>query len=60
VGKSVIIQKYISVNKDKKELMPICLNFSAQTNSLSTQETIEASLEKKRGKAFLGAKGNNT
>jgi len=40
--------------------MPISLNFSAQTNSLATQETIEANLDKKKGKGTLGAKGNNT
>jgi len=40
--------------------MPIALNFSAQTNSYSTQQTIEANLEKKRGKYLLGAIGNNT
>lgn len=60
VGKSVIIQKFISQNQDKLELMPIYLNFSAQTNSYSTQQTIESRLEKKKGKQFLGAKGNNT
>lgn len=57
VGKSVIIQKYISVYKEKKQLAPIPLNFSAQTNSKSTQETIEANLEKKMGSKVLGAKG---
>jgi dynein heavy chain len=60
VGKSVIIQKYISKNQDKNELMPINLNFSAQTNSNSTQQTIESKLDKKKGKEVLGAKGNNT
>ena len=44
VGKSVIIQQYLSMNKEKKELSPISLNFSAQTNSYSTQQTIEANL----------------
>lgn len=60
VGKSVIIQKYLSVTKEKKELMPIAINFSAQTNSLATQQTIEAQLEKKKGKQYLGAKGNKS
>lgn len=60
MGKSVIIQKYISTYSDERQLMPISLNFSAQTNSYSTQQTIEANLEKKRGKQHLGAKGNNT
>ena len=35
------------------------LNFSAQTNSLSIQQTIEAKLTK-RGKKFLCAQGNKT
>jgi len=60
VGKSVIIQKYLSINKEKKELSPITLNFSAQTNSYSIQQTIEANLFKKKGKQYLGANGNNT
>ena len=60
VGKSVIIQKYISENRQKNELMPIYLNFSAQTDSYSTQQTIESKLEKKKGKVLLGAKSNNT
>ena len=37
VGKSVIIQNYISANQDKQQLAPIQLTFSAQTNSNSTQ-----------------------
>ena len=60
VGKSVIIQNYISANQDKQQLAPIQLTFSAQTNSNSTQQTIEAKLEKKRGKKCIGSKGNST
>ena len=36
------------------------LTFSAQTNSLSTQQTIEAKLEPKKGKGTIGSKGNST
>lgn len=60
VGKSVIIQKYIGQNKDVKQLSPITLNFSAQTDSYSTQQTIESNLFKKKGKQYLGANGSNT
>lgn len=60
VGKSFIIHKYISVHKEARQLMPKVLNFSAQTSSNSTQQTIEADLEKKQGRKLLGAKGNNT
>ena len=60
VGKSVVIQKFLSLNKENMELSPINLNFSAQTDSLSTQQTIEANLIKKKGRAVLGANGNNT
>jgi dynein heavy chain len=59
VGKSVIINKYISIRQDGEGVAPIFLNFSAQTNSVSTQKTIESKLEKKKGKKYLGAKGNN-
>jgi len=37
VGKSVLIQNYISKNREKKLLNPFFLNFSAQTDSYSTQ-----------------------
>ena len=40
--------------------MPKTLNFFAQTNSSSTQQTIEADLEKKQGRKVLGAKENNS
>jgi dynein heavy chain len=36
------------------QVVPVVLNFSAQTSSLDTQQTIEAKLEKKR-KTLLGA-----
>ena len=60
VRKSVIIQKNIFSNHEENQLMPKTLNFSAETNSSSTQQTIEAVLEKKQGRKVLGAKGNNT
>ena len=35
-GKSMIIQNFINENKEKLQLLPIMLNFSAQTDSSST------------------------
>jgi len=58
VGKSVILQDFINNNQEAKELTPIFMNFSAQTNAKRTQLTIESKLEKKR-KDRLGARGNN-
>ena len=60
VGKSIILQKYLSINQEKQNLAPIMLTFSAQTNSNTTQQTIEAKLEKKRGKEVIGSKGTST
>ena len=60
LGKSVIIQKNIFSNQEERQLMTKTLNFSAEINSSSTQQTIEADLDKKQGRKVLGAKGNNT
>ena len=60
VGKSFIIHKYLSVHSEERQLTPKVLNFSAQTSSRSTQQTIEADLEKKQGRKVLGAPGSNT
>ena len=46
------------MNRDAMELVPIILNFSAQTTSASTQANIESKLQKKRAKVFA-AKGNS-
>jgi hypothetical protein len=35
------------------------MNFSAQTSSHQTQQTLEAKFEKKRGKKLVGAPGQN-
>lgn len=51
--------KYLSMFKDSKQLQPVMLNFSAQTSSPSIQQNIESKLEKKKGKKYLGAMGNN-
>ena len=40
VGKSVIIQKLLSRIQEPKGIVPVFLNFSAQTSSLSTQQSI--------------------
>lgn len=60
VGKSVLVQAYLASSSDKHGLAPVQLTFSAQTNSASTQASIEAKLEKKRGKKVIGAKSNHT
>ena len=60
VGKSVVIQKYISNSKEKRNFVPIFLNFSAQTSSRGAQASIEDKLEMRKGPAFLGATGNAT
>ena len=57
-GKSMIVQQFIRLNRDQMELVPIILNFSAQTTSASTQANIESKLQKKRAKVFA-AKGNS-
>jgi dynein heavy chain len=54
VGKSVIARGILLDIADKKDYVPIFLNFSAQTSSTRTQEMIEGKLEKKR-KTILGA-----
>jgi dynein heavy chain, axonemal len=46
----------MSDNSAKMEFISIILNFSARTDSLSTQDNIESKLEKKRKKS-RGAKG---
>lgn len=48
VGKSVIIQDLLNRINKSKGYLPINLNFSAQTNSIQTQQMIELKLEKKR------------
>ncbi|KAJ3105519.1 Dynein heavy chain 6, axonemal [Phlyctochytrium planicorne] len=53
VGKSIIIQDLLNRSSKQKGYVPITLNFSAQTNSLQTQQIIELKLEKKR-KNILG------
>ena len=55
-GKSMIVQNFITDNAKAMEFISIILNFSAQTDSASTQNNIESKLEKKRKKS-RGAKG---
>lgn len=44
-GKSMIVQKFIQDTRaNDKQYLPIELNFSAQTESKSTQENIESKL----------------
>ena len=44
VGKSVIISSFISEMNTQGEILPVLMNFSAQTSSLRTQNTIESKL----------------
>lgn len=53
VGKSVIAKEILS-RLSQGNIIPVFINFSAQTNSLRTQEMIEARLEKRK-KTLLGA-----
>ncbi|KAJ3083598.1 Dynein heavy chain 6, axonemal, partial [Rhizoclosmatium hyalinum] len=54
VGKSVIVQDLLNRISKKNGFLPVVLNFSAQTNSIQTQQAMEAKLEKKR-KGIMGA-----
>ena len=49
-GKSMIVQKFIKEAREneKAPIVPIELNFSAQTESKSTQANIEGKLMRKR------------
>ena len=57
VGKSVIAVDCLAQMEKKGVVVPVTLNFSAQTSALRTQEIIESKLEKK-GKSRLGAPAN--
>jgi dynein heavy chain len=57
VGKSVIIQNQLSILQNDADIMPIIINFSAQTSSLRTQQSIESKLEKKKRTLFGAAPG---
>lgn len=52
VGKSAIITDLLNRTQGPKNLVPVTVNFSAQTTSLATQELIESKLEKKRKTRF--------
>lgn len=54
VGKSVIILNLLSSIQESKSFNPVFLNFSAQTASLRTQQSIEEKIERKR-KGLYGA-----
>jgi dynein heavy chain len=58
VGKSVVVQDFMSRHGKRLNYLPINLGFSAQTTSKQTQQTIELKLEKKR-KNILGAPANH-
>jgi dynein heavy chain len=54
VGKTMIAQNLFASLKESKNLIPVNLAFSAQTNALKTQEIIESKLVKLR-RSTLGA-----
>eukprot|EP00731_Ephydatia_muelleri_P001617 Em0001g1617a len=54
VGKSVIAKGLLNSLQEKGSYVNVVINFSAQTNSIRTQEIVESKLEKKR-KTILGA-----
>ena len=49
----MIARGHLNTIQDRAKLVPVFINFSAQTNSQSTQVMIESKLEKKR-KNILG------
>ena len=57
VGKSVIISSLISKLKEEGAIEPVVMNFSAQSSSLRTQQTIESKLERRKGKVLYEAVG---
>jgi dynein heavy chain len=57
VGKSVIIQNSLTRFQEEKDIVPIFINFSAQTSSMRTQQAIEGKLEKKKRTLFGAAPG---
>jgi dynein heavy chain len=57
VGKSVIAKECLNRLQKTKNVLPISINFSAQTTSQRTQEIVESKLEKKRKNA-IGAPNN--
>lgn len=56
-GKSMIVQKFIADLRADDLAVPIELNFSAQTESKSTQANIEGKLMRKRKKIW-GVQGS--
>ncbi|KAJ3052746.1 Dynein heavy chain 6, axonemal [Rhizophlyctis rosea] len=48
VGKSIVVQNLLNKQCKPKGWVPVVLNFSAQTNSMQTQQYMELKLEKKR------------
>ena len=58
-GKSMIVQKFIQDQRqnERVSIMPIVMNFSAQTSAASTLQDIDSKITKKGGKVY-GAQGN--
>lgn len=53
VGKSVLARGALKRLQQQRDVLPVFINFSAQTSSLNTQDMMEARLEKRR-KTLLG------
>jgi dynein heavy chain, axonemal len=54
VGKSVIILNQLTAIQESKNILPVFINFSAQSSSIRTQLSIEDKIERKK-KGLYGA-----
>ncbi|KAJ3032226.1 Dynein heavy chain 6, axonemal [Rhizophlyctis rosea] len=59
VGKSIVVQNLLNKQCKPKGWVPVVLNFSAQTNSMQTQQYMELKLEKKRKNISGAPTGSN-
>ncbi|KAJ9522810.1 hypothetical protein QJQ45_019798, partial [Haematococcus lacustris] len=59
VGKTAVVLDTLARLAPGMDLMPVVLNFSAQTSSTATQAMVEAKLEKKRKRRFGAPAGKH-